>query len=96
MNVDDVKRVARLLRQKFPEGTFGNLGMDELLDMYAIFALTKGEKTTNRDVHHAWVLWARRYDPHNPDIRHYDDLPSEVKAEDSPFAHAIRSVAATL
>lgn len=96
MDINDVALTAKLLRDKFPESTFARPGMDELLDMYAIFALTKGAATTNRDVHHAWVIWARRHDPSNPDIVSYDDLSKPIQDEDSPFMQAIHEVAATL
>ena len=96
MNIDDVPRVATLIRAQLPEGTFERPGMNELLNMYAITALTKGIVTTNRDVHHAWVIWARRHDPKNPDIIAYDDLPQAVKDQDSPFTRAICVVAQTL
>ncbi len=96
MNIDDVPRVATLIRAQFPDGTFERPGMNELLDMYAIIALTKGAATTNRDVHHAWLIWARRHDPRNPDLIAYHDLPQAVKDQDSPFARAICAVARTL
>lgn len=96
MDIDHVTQTANLLRAKFPESTFTRPGMDELLDMYAIFVLTKGAATTNRDVHHAWVIWARRHDPSNPDIISYDDLPKAVQEEDSPFTLAIHEVATML
>lgn len=96
MNIDDVAQAAAQIRAKFPERSFKRSGMNELLDMYAILALTKGAATTNRDVHHAWVIWARRHDPKNPDIVAYEDLSWAVKQEDSPFTRAIHDVARSL
>ncbi|MGB4762821.1 MAG: hypothetical protein WBP12_05715 [Candidatus Saccharimonas sp.] len=93
MNTEDVARMTQLLRAQFVETAFDKPGMDELVQMYAVLALTKGVTVTNRDVHHAWVIWARRHDPANPDIVLYDQLPRSMQNEDSPFVRAIHAVA---
>jgi hypothetical protein len=63
---------------------------------YALLALTKGEATTNEDVHNAWVAWASSTKPKHPSLIPYRDLTPEVQALDTPYTEAIRCVAAEL
>ena len=61
--------------------------------LYAVLALTKGEATTARDVHDAWVAWmAIRGEAHESMVP-FENLSRDVKDEDDPYVAAIRRVA---
>lgn len=66
---------------------------DELLDLYALLLLVRGEATTTEDVHDAWSLWQSRTDPQHRSVRPFAELSAEVQAMDEPYAEAIREAA---
>lgn len=68
----------------------------ELLDYYALLVLTRGEKTTNQDVHDAWAVWRSKHKPNHPSIRPYKRLDREIQELDTPYRDAIREVAKIL
>lgn len=66
---------------------------DELLDLYALLLLVRGEATTTEHVHDAWSLWQSRTDPQHRSVRPFAELSAEVQAMDEPYAEAIRATA---
>ena len=69
-------------------------GVADLLRGYAVLLLAKGIDVTPEDVHNAWVAWMTARDPAHNALRPYRQLDDATKAEDEPFLHAIKRVAA--
>ena len=65
----------------------------DLFLLYAVLALVRGEDADRRDVHEAWVAWMDMRGEEHASMVPFDDLSSDVQAEDEPFAQAIRAVA---
>lgn len=84
---------AELIRSCLPAGTGVPEDSDDLFILYAVLARAKGESTQAADVHDAWSAWMSRSLPDHESIRPYDQLPSSVQSEDTPFLIAIRSAA---
>jgi hypothetical protein len=68
----------------------------ELVQLYALLALVKGEATSLADVHDAWALWRHRTRPEHPSIVPFEQLSAEVQELDRPYADGIRRVAKAL
>lgn len=65
-----------------------------LLNMYAVLVLTKGEDTTDEDVHDAWSASENTFGNINHrSIIPFDELTKEVQKLDEPYTEAIRQVA---
>lgn len=84
--------IANRIRSNFNPDELPEQGLDLLFGIYAVLALTKGEGTTDKDVHDAWSLWASKYNPESDSLIPFEHLSSGVQAEDSKFTEAIRSV----
>jgi hypothetical protein len=69
---------------------------DLLFLMYAVLALTVGEKVQAEDVHDAWSAWMTYRYPLHESIKPFTQLSSEMKKTDQPFVDAIRNVASRL
>jgi hypothetical protein len=67
---------------------------DELLRMYALLALVKGEDCTLEDVHDAWAAYTIAKRPDHRSIVPFGELTPAVQAYDEPFLAGIHSVAA--
>lgn len=67
----------------------------ELLRLYALLALAKGESTTLNDVHDAWSVWRAATKPDHPALVPFQELAPGVQALDAPYRDAIHQVAAT-
>jgi hypothetical protein len=91
-----LRKVAERIRAEVPPGYIPDADTTILFDVYAALALSRGTKTTRREVHDAWVVWMLAQGEHHPAMVPYDELPSATQAADEPFAQAIRKVAATL
>lgn len=74
------------------------IGGDMLLyRFYALLALTKGQQTTNEDVHNAWAAWKAQIGPkHHKSLIPFDQLTVEVQDLDTPYRDAIQGVARRL
>jgi hypothetical protein len=57
-----------------------------------LLALSKGEAVESEDVHDAWSVRATQFDPGNDSLVPFDELTSEVQAQDIIFRDAIREV----
>jgi hypothetical protein len=65
----------------------------ELLDVYALLALVKGEQVTPKDVHDAWSVWKNNIRPDHRSLIEFDKLKSEVQMLDQKYADSIQMVA---
>ena len=91
-----IREVAERIRAKVDQSELPDDGLDELFDSYAVLALSKGEETTNEDVHNAWSAWATKYDPQNTSLVPFERLSTNIQEEDSKFTLAIRDTAKAL
>lgn len=62
---------------------------EQLLDLYTLLVLVKGDEVTPEDVHDAWAVARQRTRPEHPDLIPFDGLDKEVQAYDEPYADAI-------
>ncbi len=67
-----------------------------LYRIYAVLALTVGERVTWENVHDAWAAWKAGTDPSHPAVKPFSHLDRKAQAKDAPFAEAIRAVARRL
>lgn len=65
----------------------------ELIRLYSLLALVKGEDTTLEDVHDARSLSRMFTRPAHPAMVPFDQLSPEVQALDQEYCDAIRKVA---
>ncbi|ASR75579.1 hypothetical protein SEA_MILDRED21_221 [Streptomyces phage Mildred21] len=65
----------------------------ELLDVYALLVLVKGEEVTLKDVHDAWSVWKNNIRPDHRSLIEFDELTPEVQALDQRYADSIETVA---
>jgi hypothetical protein len=69
-------------------------GLDpELAQLYALLALTRGTRTTLRDVHDAWAIWRTTTRPDHPSIVPFDQLTPQVQELDRKYMTAIHQTA---
>lgn len=64
----------------------------ELLDLYVLLALTKGQECSAEDVHDAWSLWRGNSQPGHDSIVPFSQLSEQIKSYDYPYRDAIRRV----
>lgn len=61
----------------------------ELLDLYTLLVLVKGDAVTLKDVHDAWAVWKSPLRPDHRSIVPFDQLSTEVQELDRKYAVAI-------
>lgn len=74
----------------------GDATPPELLRLYALLVLAKGEQTTAADVHNAWAAWMQERQPDHPDIEPFRTLDADTKHADDPFVAAIHTAARSM
>lgn len=84
--------LAYVIRAEVPEDVVPP-DSDSLFLLYAVLARAKPGGVTSEDVHDAWVAWKASKGESHEAMVPYDELPSDVKAEDMPFVKAINAVA---
>lgn len=67
----------------------------ELIEMYALLALVRGEKTTLEDVHDAWSVWKNQHRPDHWSLIPFNELTAEKQALDQKYVDSIHIVART-
>lgn len=67
-----------------------------LLRIYAVLALTVGERVTWENVHDAWSAWRADAMPRHKSLIPFAELAPDVQALDAKYAEAIQDVARTL
>jgi hypothetical protein len=65
----------------------------DLIRLYALLALVKGEQATLADVHDAWAIWRDQTRPDHRSIVPFDELTPETQELDRPYMEVIRAVA---
>ena len=68
----------------------------ELLRLYALLVLVRGQDTSRKDVHDAWSAWRDATRPDHPSLVPFSELSPEVQELDDPYVTAIRIVASGL
>ena len=68
----------------------------DLLRQYALLVLVTGEQTTEQDAHDAWAAWRTATNPRHRLLVPFHHLTAEAQALNTPYADAIRTVAARL
>lgn len=66
----------------------------EMLDVYALLVLVRGEETTLKDVHDAWSVWKNNIRADHKSLIPFEELTLEVQNLDEKYANSIRTVAA--
>lgn len=61
----------------------------DLIDLYALLALTRGTETTLKDVHDAWSVWRNTSRPDHKSLIPFDELAPEVQELDRAYMQAI-------
>jgi hypothetical protein len=69
---------------------------DDLLDMYALLVLVRGEKCTLEDVHDAWSVWQNRHISDHRSLIPFGELSRQVQELDREYAQAIIKTAKEL
>jgi hypothetical protein len=67
----------------------------ELLDLYTLLVLVKGDAVTLEDVHDAWAVWASPIQPEHRSIIPFAELSTEIQELDRTYAEAIARTAST-
>jgi len=95
--VNYIETIAHQIREQLPGDAVPDDDAQPLLLLYALLALTKGERVSARDVHDAWSTWMtiRGEDDHDSVVE-FDSLSRGTKHLDDPYVRAIRHVAQTL
>jgi hypothetical protein len=65
----------------------------DLLDLYALLALTRGPLTSLEDVHDAWSVWRNRTAPEHRSLIPFAKLAPEVQELDRKYMEAIHQAA---
>jgi hypothetical protein len=82
-----IQHALKVLNQASP-------GLDpDLAQLYVLLALTRGTRTTLRDVHDAWAVWRNNTRPDHPSLMPFDQLTREVQELDRPYMQAIHKTA---
>lgn len=80
--------VAEIPKDVLPDGDTRLLFL-----IYALLARAKGETVTSEDVHDAWAVWVAAQGESHEALVAFSQLDPATRAEDHPFAVAIRRVA---
>lgn len=86
MSTNYINKVRTLLRTELPDVT------DELLDLYALLALTRGPNTTMQNIHDAWAVWQSRILPDHPAMVPFKELAPSVQELDRKYLAAVLHV----
>lgn len=91
-----LSRVAATIRSELSDSELPEGPVDELLVLYAVLLLAKGETVNPEDVHNAWSAWMMRVDPSHSSIVPYTSLDAAIAAQDEPYVRAIQRAARRL
>ena len=91
-----ISEIAERIRREVPQEALPNEDTDLLFLMYAVLALTVGDKVRPEDVHDTWSAWMTYCEPSHESIKPFTQLSSKLKKTDQPFVDAIRRVASQL
>jgi hypothetical protein len=88
-----VDELAQAIRRVIPPRLLPDGDTTGLFRLYAVLAMTKGDRVVLEDVHDAWSAWMSGQDPEHQSLRPLRELPAEVQRSDQPYLDAIRAVA---
>lgn len=91
-----VQRVREELKTRIDDYDQWGENADNLLDLYALLAITKGRQTTMEDIHDAWSLWTNESNPEHRSLVPFAHLGAEIAEYDRPYMVAVHEVAALL
>lgn len=66
----------------------------DLLDLYTLLVLVRGQNCSLEDVHDAWSVWRNNTNSEHPSLIPFHELPPSVKELDRGYTNAIRETAA--
>lgn len=64
----------------------------DLINLYALLALSTGASTTLEDVHDAWAVWRVATRPDHPAVVPFSELSEHTRELDRPYMNAIHQV----
>jgi len=88
--------VAAKIKAGVPAGKLPGEKAEGLFRIYAVLLLAKGSDVTREDVHNAWVAWKTVPDVGHVSLVPFDQLKTDVAAEDEPYVHAIHEAARSI
>lgn len=89
-----IDELARTIRAETPPDVLPDeTDLDALFRLYALLARLKGEAVTASDVHDAWSVWMLNRGENHGSVLPFEALAPDTRAEDEPFAEAIRRAA---
>lgn len=89
-----VEHLAARIREELPDDADPPEDADSLFLLYALLALTKGERVTRQDVHDAWSTWmTTRGHARHKSLQPFDELDGKTRELDEPYVTAIRRAA---
>ena len=88
--------IAERIKREVPPDLLPDEDLDLLFRLYAVLGSPLGEKVKAKNVHAAWSAWMSQTNPKHNSMRPFEDLPTDVHAQDEPFVEAIRKVAANI
>lgn len=91
-----ISDVAERVRREVPIDILPEGDTELLFLIYAVLALTLGERVQQQHVHDAWAAWMAHQNPSHESIKPFAQLNLETRKEDQPFVTAIRKVASQL
>lgn len=86
-----VNEMAEAIRSELPMHLVPDEDADLLFRLYALLALTKGERVSAEDVHDAWTTWMSQRGEIHESMVPFEHLAEPVKRQDDPFVAAIRA-----
>jgi hypothetical protein len=89
--IDELARAIRA--ETSPDVLPDETDLDALFRLYALLARVKGEQVTVSDVHDAWSVWMLNRGENHESLLPFEALAPDTRAEDEPFAVAIRRAA---
>jgi hypothetical protein len=66
------------------------------LDYLAVLAVLKGKDVTPQEMHLAWSVWCRRFNPTSPLLRPYEELGALAHGQYDLYIDVIKRVTAGL
>jgi len=85
--------IAAVIRSHIPTDRMPTENANELLLSYAVLLRAKGRGVTQSDIHDAWSAWMSTRSGEHESLVPFEDLDSDVKAEDQVFATAVHKAA---
>lgn len=69
---------------------------NDLLHIYAVLALVKGQETSSQDVHDAWAAWKTQSAPDHESLKPFSELDEKTQKLDDHYRDALHRVSSIL